>query len=73
MGGIDGSCISGISMDADEDEAIRREYLLFQDTEDKTFLLLEKCNIVWSCRPVVKIENVVDVVTSSSGKELAVP
>ena len=72
-GGVSGGGITGVGMDTHEDKAIRCEYLLFKKTENKTFLLLKKCNVVWSCRSVVKVKHVIDVVASSSGKKVMVP
>jgi hypothetical protein len=71
--GIDCSGISRDGMNTDEDNAMGGKSLLLEDAEKKTFLCLVKCFLVRSHWRISQVEDVLNVMAPSSGKEMMMP
>lgn len=59
-------------MDMDEINAIGGKDLLFEDTEDETFLFSKNHNVIKSRRQIGKVEDVINFVAPNSSKKTMV-
>jgi hypothetical protein len=60
-------------VDADEDKTVRGSDGVFEDTKSVALLLGKESDFGRSSSKVGKVEDVLDVLTASSGKKMALP
>jgi hypothetical protein len=70
---MNGSGISSVGIDTDENNAIKGKDLLFEGSEEETFLFLEKCDVIRSHRQIGKVGDVINIAALSSSKKMTVP